>query len=130
MKMRNENENISSSSGIGQEFVLVEFAGENVHFCLFVTHAIIVSCDSLDTHTYTYSLSHSISEGLELQNDTAMDAVVVILFLLNRDFLASILCNVNTLTHTYQHFQNTRLVLPLNTNISKVKQWNTNKVKL
>lgn len=54
-----------------------------------------------------------------------MDAVGGYTLFLNRDFLASILCNLNT--DTKQHLQNTRLVLPLNTNkyIKQVKQWNT-----
>lgn len=63
----------------GQEFVLVEFAGENVHFfCLFVIHTYTLSLTPLllivihtFTHTYTHNgLFSSFRGGLKLQRDT------------------------------------------------------------
>lgn len=86
---------LAEAGGIGKEFVLVEFAGENVHFfCLFVTHAIIVSCDSLDTHKHSHSINLSL-KGLHCKMtpiDGCSSSSGYTLFL-NRDFLASILCD-------------------------------------
>lgn len=98
-------------------------------FCLFVTHAIIVICDSLDTHTRSH-LIYLFLKGLHCKMTPIDGCSSGYSLFLNRDFLASILCDLNTIilkhTNTFNTLASSYLEIQ---NISKLKQWNTNKVK-
>lgn len=94
-EMRHENENISRSRWNREGICACGICrGKCTFFCLFVTHAIIVSCDSLDTHKHSHSINLSL-KGLHCKMtpiDGCSSSSGYTLFL-NRDFLASILCD-------------------------------------